>query len=179
MATLRQIESARRNGVLSRGPVTDRGREKSSANSRKHGVTAKKIYVLANESADAFNRLVDSIVGQYRPEGDLERELCLNIAYAQWRLRRLGVVETSLFDREMTRHFDVHGGSDEGLRLATAFESLASGAGTLSLLTHYETRLHRTVQRLMERLEKIQKKRKNEPDFISPDRLPPHGQNAA
>jgi hypothetical protein len=172
MATLRQIESARRNGALSRGPVTDRGREISSANSRKHNVTAKKIYVLANESGDAFNSLVDSIVAQYRPEGELERELCLNIAYAHWRLRRLGVVETSLFDREMTRHLDAHGGDDEGLRLASAFESLASAGGSLSLLTHYETRLHRTVQRLIERLEKIQRKRKNEPDSPTLGGLP-------
>ena len=168
MATLRQIQSARRNGALSRGPVTERGREISSANSRKHGATAKKVFVLANESADNFDRLVDSIVAQYEPEGELERELCLNIAYAQWRLRRLSVVETNLFDREMTRHLETVGGADEGLRLASAFESLATGAGTLSLLTHYETRLHRTVQKLIERLEKIQKKRKNEPDSPLP-----------
>ena len=174
MATLRQIESARRNGALSRGPVTDRGREISSANSRTHGVTAKKIYVLANESSDAFERLVGSVSERYQPEGDLEHEICLSIAYAHWRLRRLGAVETSLFDREMTRHLDTVGGSDEGLRLAGAFETLASGAGTLSLLSNYETRLHRNVQRLIDRLGKIQnarlekgkkKKRKNEPDF--------------
>jgi hypothetical protein len=165
MATLRQIESARRNGARSRGPVTDRGREISSANSRKHGATAKKIFVLANESADAFNRLVESIVERYSPDGELERELCLNIAYAWWRLRRLSVIETGLFDREITKHLEAHGGGDEGLRLASAFQSLASGAGALSLLTHYETRLHRTVQRLVDRLEKTQRKRKNEPDL--------------
>jgi hypothetical protein len=171
MASQRQIESARRNGALSRGPVTAEGRERSSRNSVVHGLSYQKIFVLQN--VEVFEELVAAFVSQYEPATDVESELCLQIAHAHWRIRRLNIVETGMFDKQMDRQDkelrDTHPTFDEGIRLASAFESLAKENGALGLLTRYEGRLYRTLHTLVERLENLQrerkKKRQNEPDF--------------
>jgi hypothetical protein len=172
MASQRQIDSARRNGALSRGPVTSAGREKSSRNSTTHGLSSRKIFVLANESTEVFDDLVAAFNRQYEPIGEVEQELCLHIAHAHWRIRRLSIVETGLFDKQMIRQQqelrETWEMSDEPLRIASAFESLAMENGALGLLTRYEGRLHRTLKTLVDRLEAMQRERKkkcqNEPD---------------
>jgi hypothetical protein len=164
MVSQRKIDAARRNGALSRGPVTAAGLEKSSQNSRKHGITAKKLFVLANESTEAFDDLVAGINRHYQPEVELEHELCLNIAYAYWRLRRLSVVETGLFDDHMSTISDESCRGEESIRLARTFDTLANGK-SLGLLTKYEARLYRTFYRLIEQLEKA--KGKNEPNVAA------------
>jgi hypothetical protein len=44
MRTARQREASRINGARSRGPVTSIGKQKSSRNSRRHGLCAKDLY---------------------------------------------------------------------------------------------------------------------------------------
>jgi hypothetical protein len=75
MASQIQIDSARRNGARSRGPATAEGKSKSAGNSLKHGLSSKKIFVLANESNDAFNDTVEAIKRIYQPSNELEHEL--------------------------------------------------------------------------------------------------------
>jgi hypothetical protein len=176
MASQRQLESARRNGALSRGPVTPEGREKSSRNSLVHGLSAKKIFVLQNESSEDFQDLIAAFIRQYEPATEVEEELCLAIAHAHGRIRRLNIVETGLFDKQMDRQDqelrEAYATFDEGVRLASAFESLAKQNGALGLLTRYEGRVYRTLQTLVGRLETIQRERRkkcqNEPDSDGP-----------
>jgi hypothetical protein len=177
MATQRQIDANRRNGARSKGPVTPEGKANSSRNSTTHGLSSRKIFVLANESPDIFDGLVAAFVRHYQPANEYEHELCLNIAHAHWRIRRLAIVETGLFDREMARQQksinQTPGGADECVRLAAAFEGLARESGALGLLTRYEGRLQRTLRSLIERLEAAQKKRQNEPNLSGPPAVKP------
>jgi hypothetical protein len=174
MATQRQIDAARRNGALSRGPVTPEGRAKSARNSLKHGLSTSKIFVLSNESEESFDKTLNAINLHYQPQSDLERDLCIEIAHARWRLRRLWIIETGMIDREMDRqHTSMSANSercDEGTRLAGAFETLASPQGPLGLLTTYESRLQRSFNRAVDRLQKI-KREKNEKTNPTKDSL--------
>jgi hypothetical protein len=164
MASQRQIDSARRNGSLSRGPATDAGRDKSSRNSLKHGLSSKKLFVLANESEEGFAAALEAINQHFQPASDLERELCVEIAHHRWRLRRLWIIETGLFDKQMDQQDAElrknYSSFDEGTRLTCAFESLAKENGSLGLLTRYETRLHRAFNRAVDRLAQIQEARR-------------------
>jgi hypothetical protein len=160
MSSLNKSEAARRNGRLSRGPKTAEGREKSSRNSLKHGLSSEKLFVLNNENPDAFNRLAGTIRDLYKPMNDLEAELCLDIAHARWRLRRVWTIETALFDKVMDTQ-DAELGKqyqsfDEGTRLAHAFEALAGNSTALALATRYETRLRRAYDHAIESLRAAQ-----------------------
>jgi hypothetical protein len=176
MASQRQIDSARRNGSVSRGPVTEAGRDKSSRNSLKHGLSSKKLFVLANESEEAFAATLDAINRHFQPETDLERELCVEIAHHRWRLRRLWIIETGLFDKEMDKQDaelrKTFTSFDEGTRLTCAFESLASENGALGLVTRYEARLHRAFNRSVDRLNQLQEQRRNSSHGTATEREP-------
>jgi hypothetical protein len=130
----------------------------------KHGLTSEKLFVLSNENPDAFHRLVTTIHDLYRPMNDLEIELCLDIAHARWRLRRIWTIETALFDKAMDAQDaglrKQYQQFDEGTRLAHAFESLAQESRSLGLLTRYETRLRRAYDRALENLRDAQARRR-------------------
>src|SRR5258708_1610842 len=51
MPTELKSETARANGAKSHGPITTEGKEKSSKNALKHGMTSRNIYILECESA--------------------------------------------------------------------------------------------------------------------------------
>jgi hypothetical protein len=55
MATARQIQASRRNGSLSKGPVSEEGRLRSRANSLKHGLAGEGV-VLTPDDAEAVAR---------------------------------------------------------------------------------------------------------------------------
>src|SRR5919108_3710816 len=87
-----QREAARRNGAKSRGPVTPEGKQKSSRNSTQHGLTAEQIFVLNNESEEAFFELRDAIIARFQPVDELETDLCIEMAHARWRLHRIWTI---------------------------------------------------------------------------------------
>jgi hypothetical protein len=127
MATIKHIESARRNGALSRGPITPEGRAISSRNSLKHGLNSKKIFVLSNESASVFDELVANVNAEHNPQTALEIEICTAIAHAHWRLKRLWVTECAMYDKQMEAQSNAEPKpADESARLADAFEHIAA-----------------------------------------------------
>jgi hypothetical protein len=155
-----KAESSRRNGAKSKGPKTARGKKKSSANALRHGLTSKSLFVLANEKPEIWQGLLDDVVARYRPEGTVQHELCLEIAWAVWRMRRSRTVETGLLDSEMdirqpvlSQSFDTF---DEGVRLADGFKSLADNSRSLDLLLRYGGRCRRDLDRSLDALARLQ-----------------------
>jgi len=95
MTSLRQIESNRRNAQRSTGPKTQSGKQRSSQNAVRHGLTAETVIGPLEDPADyrAFERAVTTA---YDAETAVERELVLRLASLLWRLRRATSVETGL-----------------------------------------------------------------------------------
>jgi hypothetical protein len=157
MATQRQIDSARRNGARSRGPVTAEGKVRSSANALKHGLRSEKLLVLRNESGESWDDLLSACVRCFAPADEFEAELVQEIAAARWRMRRAWAVETGLFDSQMEKQNaqlrESYGALDETTRLAAAFTALADDTNALNLVTRYETRLRRSFESALDRLE--------------------------
>ena len=79
---------SRANGAKSRGPVTPRGKLKSSRNSLKHGLLATAV-LLPGESRDRFLKLCTDLTTEYGPKSPTEWILLERIVHAQWRLVRL------------------------------------------------------------------------------------------
>src|ERR1700722_6243897 len=165
MSSELKSETARINGAKSHGPVTPEGKARSSANSRRHGLTASVL--LDRESDEHFQLLLADFVDHFQPQTGVETDLVEVMAIARWRLRRLLAIETHLFDLEMSRRegeiddqFDEMGQND---RLAFVFQHLADTGNSLALLTRYEGSLNRSYDKALKHLLQLRSSRQNRP----------------
>jgi hypothetical protein len=177
MSSKRKIDSARANGAKSHGPTTEEGRQKSSLNALKYGLTARTV-VLSNENADEYTTLLESYVQKFQPADPVEMDLVVEMVNAKWRQRRLFLVESNLFEEQMENQkqqieedYETYNGSVEH---ACAFRAL-SESGSLSMLSRAESRLERTYSRALRNLLQLRRdaiKQDSEKRTESHDRAP-------
>ena len=177
MPTNRKSDSARANGVKSKGPKTPEGKATSSKNAVTHGLTAN-FTVLDHESQDDFQILLDAYVNRFQPADDVELELIHTMAITRWRIRRVAELETELLENKMVLcQRDIEGDFDtigDAGRAAYAFEKLADDGKAVALLIRYETSLARLYERTSKQLEQLQDRPlRNEPTQpLTPDPKP-------
>lgn len=120
-----QAAASRRNGAKSRGPVTDDGKQRAARNALRHGLTAARLVVLADENEAAFRAARAAFVADWSPRGITELALVEEAAEAWWQLRRARRLEVELWaalrrdDRDLAYAFlaDLErSGGFEGLR---------------------------------------------------------------
>ena len=99
MTSLRQIESNRRNALRSTGPKTEAGKQRSSKNAVRHGLTAETV-IEPLEDPEDYKAFEQAITADYDAETAVERELVLRLASLLWRLRRSTLIETGLLHIE-------------------------------------------------------------------------------
>ncbi len=95
MTSQRQLEANRRNALLSTGPRTVNGRNRSRYNAVRHGLTAETV-IPHLEDADDYRLFESTIVSEYEPRTPVEFELVLRLASLLWRLRRATRIENGL-----------------------------------------------------------------------------------
>jgi len=86
MPTELKSETARANGAKSHGPITTEGKEKSSKNALKHGMTSRNTYILECESADEFKAFLAEHISIHPRKGAGRAD-----AIAHWRIRLLSL----------------------------------------------------------------------------------------
>jgi hypothetical protein len=147
-------ETARANGAKSRGPATPEGKEKSSRNSLKHGLTAGVGNILLDsEDPDEFEEIFNKLLGIHEPARPAEKDLVEEMGIARWRIRRIRSIETGLLNAEILKQPDI----------ASAYRSLSDDSHSLALASRYEARLQRTYDRAYKTLRELQQARKSEP----------------
>jgi hypothetical protein len=165
MRTQKQIEASRSNGARSHGPVTAAGKARASRNATRHGLDSASI-VLCNEDHNAYRKLLDDYMEEWQPATRGERDLVRDLVNARWRLDRILVFETSAIDLEMDRQREVVDTdiafTDEATLATMAFSTLADSGRTLPMLSRHEGRLRRVVERSLERLTALQKRKSAE-----------------
>jgi hypothetical protein len=166
MPSTRKSESARTNGAKSHGPKTEAGRQRSSQNALKHGLTAQNL-LLPTEDPEEFHQLLNSYLDEFHPHGPIERDLVHDMAAAKWRLQRLAFIETQLYIEAIK---DAQEYSDDDLNpsesLAQGFQRLAARSA-YPFLNRIESRLERTYSRALRNLIQLQHLRQ------PPDASPP------
>src|SRR5262245_25991571 len=95
--TMARISDAKRascqaNGRLSKGPISPRGRARSSKNAVKHGLSGRGISLLPEDQALLEHR-VTCWSEELGAVGDLEHELVVAAAHASVRRRRIALTE--------------------------------------------------------------------------------------
>ena len=94
MASPAQILANRNNAQRSSGPKTAEGKQASSRNAIRHGLTGAQI-VIPGEDASAYEDLRKGVCASYNPANDAERLLVDQIAANAWRLMRAQRIETA------------------------------------------------------------------------------------
>jgi hypothetical protein len=148
MSSPRRISASRANGARSRGPVTEAGKKRSSANAIRHGLFARCV-VLETESREGFDSLLAGFIERFNPADSVEFGFLEEMLSALWRQRRAWAIETRLMDDAVAAQLPESGG--QRARIASAFAALASQP-QLGLLHRYESRLHRVFQRAFHNL---------------------------
>jgi hypothetical protein len=165
MSSELQSQTARINGAKSNGPITPEGKARSSANSRRHGLTASVL--LEGESDEHFQLLLADFMDQFQPQTGVETDLVEVMAIARWRLRRLLAIETHLFDLEIvSRQEQIDAdftGMDQEDRLAFVFQEMSDTGNSLTLLIRYEGSLNRSYDKALKHLQQLQLSRPTPP----------------
>jgi hypothetical protein len=157
-------ETARANGAKSRGPTTPEGKERSSRNSLKHGLTAGSGNILLDsEDPDEFEEIFNKLLGIHEPARPAEKDLVEEMGVARWRIRRIRTLETSLLNAEILTQAAKSDTPDSGVHLASAYRALSDDSRSLALASRYEAHLQRTYDRAYKTLRELQQARKSEP----------------
>src|SRR6266567_629180 len=148
MPTQLKSETARANGAKSQGPKTAQGREISSRNSTKHGLSSRNLLVLECENADDFQAVHDSQMEIHQPATPAEKDLVDQMIAARWRIIRLQSIESGLLDTEMRRRKRIEQKLETGhvVQLSDAYAEQANDSRAMALASRHESRLNRMYQ---------------------------------
>ncbi len=159
-ATQKQIDANRRNAQHSTGPKTEAGKGRASLNAWRHGLTGQ-VATMPHEDLAVFTRFTADIRQAYAPEGALETQIAQSIAEDEWRLNRARAIENNVLALgHSTPDADVIA---ENTQIHAAFTQARTFWRTpekFALLTLYEQRIARRVQRNEQRLHALQAARR-------------------
>jgi len=173
MISEKQLEANRRNAQRSTGPRTEEGKKISALNARRHNLTGQ---VTAMTDADRImhDAFSASIVESLAPEGAMEIQLAQRIATDSWRLNRISAVEDNLFALGHSAKSDEIETEDPEIHAAlTAAKVFKAESKQLQLLTLYEQRINRNIQKNLATLQALQAARlaKREADMKEAKKL--------
>ncbi len=177
MATDKQTAANRLNAQKSTGPKTPEGRAAVRLNGVTHGLTAETI-VLKGESQADFTAMLDSFEAEHAPTTPTEEALVVQLALANWRLRRLYHQEAGFY----TCQLQSLTGMQKDLNLDDAGRmghAAAWSESTLGLFNRQEGRLERTFYRALHELQRLRKERESNLALVSQAASTPQPQASA
>jgi len=88
----------RANSQHSTGPRTEPGKQRSSLNALRHGLTARTA-VLPTEDPEAYQRHIQQFLDEYQPATATETQLVHELANTAWRINRIPFLEAELLSQ--------------------------------------------------------------------------------
>src|ERR1700676_3744828 len=148
------------NAQHSTGPRTAAGKQRSSLNALRHGLTGQTI-VLPSEDLAAYQRHSQSFLAEYQPKGATESQLVQSLLDTAWQVNRAAAVETNLFALGITEMEDriraSHPEDETALAMALAYREHNRAFANISI---YHQPLSREFERTLALLRQIQAERR-------------------
>src|SRR6266481_9856437 len=134
-----RAETNRENAQKSTGSRTEAGKQRSSLNALRHGLTGQTV-VLPSDDLIAYQRHCKGFHDQYQPKNPTEVQLTQTVADLSWRLNRATAIETNMLalgiteqsHRVDTENDQVH----TALAMAKAFREQSQAFANLALYEH-------------------------------------------
>src|SRR5579859_985750 len=145
----------------STGPRTQEGKRRCRLNACRHNLTGQ-LMVFTPEEQKAYEKHCKIVLEALRPVGDFELDIAQSIADDRWRLKRARAIEASTFALGMSELGKDNTGAeavDDAFAHARAWRQ---DAHNLHLLTIYEQRIQRSIDKSTAQLKTIQAERKQE-----------------
>ena len=159
-ATSNGAAANKANARKSTGPRTPAGKQRSSLNALRHGLTGH-VVVLPTEDQAAYQRHLQRFVDQFQPKGALEEQLVQSLGDTTWRLNRVPATEATFLTLTAEGLLDSIPTSDPraaaALAQAQAFHDRSHALANISI---YEQRLARLFDRTLRQLREIQSERR-------------------
>ena len=147
------------NAQHSTGPKTEAGKQRSSLNALRHGLTGQ-IIVLPSDDLKAYQQHVESFTAEYKPKGATESHLVQTLADTAWRISRVSALENNVLTLGIVREPDQLDDAPEQVQQALAIAaSLESQTKALSNLSLHGQRLTRQFEKTLALLQELQLKR--------------------
>jgi hypothetical protein len=162
MLTEKQLAANRANAQHSTGPKTEEGKQRTRLNASRHNLTGQ-VTAMTPEDRKAHDAFSAGLIKSMAPEGELELQLAQRIATDSWRLNRASAIEDNIFALGLFRSSNDLDIEQAELHAAmTAARTFTREAKAIELLTLYEQRLNRSVQKNLATLQTLQATRKAE-----------------
>jgi hypothetical protein len=161
MSIPNRIEINRANAQHSTGPKTAEGKQRSSLNALRHGLTGQ-IVVMPAEDLAAYQQHLKSFTEQLNPKGIIEANLVQALADTSWRLNRVAALETNLLTLGIATAaspvIDAPPEVQDAFAIVAALESQSKALSNLSL---HSQRLSRQFERTANQLRELQEARRS------------------
>jgi hypothetical protein len=156
-----QLEANRQNAQKSTGPRTEEGKKRSRINATRHGLTGQ-FHAFSHEDKIAFDEHCTNLMADYKPATYREKLLAMSIAEDMWRLNRARALENNIFAIGMSGPIgdatDVD--SAEGHAAACQARVWLADGRNIQLLSVYETRIRRNIEKNDKQVKELQTERK-------------------
>jgi hypothetical protein len=138
------------NAQHSTGPKTEAGKQRSSLNALRHGLTGHVI-VLPSDDLEAYQRHIQSFATEYHPKGATENQLVQSLADSAWRQNRVCALENNLLTLGIAQ--DATDQVNTALAIAAALDSQTRALANLSI---HGQRLARQFEKTLALLRELQ-----------------------
>jgi hypothetical protein len=146
MSSAAQALANRQNAALSTGPKSPEGKEASSKNATRHGLSG--IFTpLAHENREEFEQLADRVRAEFKPEGENENFLADQMIYARCRLLRVQRLEDQAYEQILT---EPGSAADPDARILAA---ISQSGNALDKLQRYRAAADRSYYKALRELQ--------------------------
>jgi len=156
-----QLAANRANAQKSTGPVTDAGKQRSSLNAMRHGLTSHVI-LLPHEDMEAFNRHTARITESLNLVGEVELQLGHQYAGCQWRLNRIAAIEDNMFSVGLLEDIgdELNFEDSESQNAASYANTFRNHASAFDTLGRYSARLTNQSCKILKEIREVQNHRR-------------------
>ena len=156
-----QLAANQQNSQKSTGPKTPDGKKHCRVNALRHGLTGQ-FHAFTREDKAAFDIHCNSLLADLKPETYQEKTLAISIAEQYWRLHRARALENNIFAIALSGPIGdtTHGDGPEVYAAACQARVWLQDGQNLALLTLYESRIRRNLEKDNKQLAELQAIRK-------------------
>jgi hypothetical protein len=157
-----KLKANRENAQKSTGPTSALGKQRSSLNACRHGLTGQTV-VMPDEDMKAFEAFIKEMVESLHVADAIERQLAVTWASCQWRINRAVAIEENLLtmgniigaaDNFQLEHPQVH-------NAMCSVKTYRTDSQEFSRIALYTQRLVNQSEKILRQLKELQAERKH------------------